>query len=207
MRSLTRLKATGVGRIYGLLDPDTLELRYIGKTCNTPEMRLKAHLKYAEAGKKAHLFNWLRSLNKPPLLKVLKENIPLAELNQREQSMIKWHRSHGTRLTNTTAGGDGGATTTDKVWTEEEKLKHSIRLKGIPHIGTAEHNHLHPRIVKGTFKHSEETKRKLSLGRIGVKNPSLAEYNKSPEARRQRSEAAKKQWATMRDKMLESLKR
>lgn len=204
MHYSTRSKTIGVGRIYGLYDPDTGELRYIGKTCHTPAVRLKGHLRNAERGARTHLCNWLRSLDRPPHYKVLKTTT-LEALNAAEVSMIRWHRSRGTALTNTTDGGDGGATTRGRVWSQEDRERHSRRLIGIPHRGVAENNRRNPPIKKGTFKHSEETKRKIAATKIGRPRPDLVGKAASQETRRKIQQATKQQWQTKREAMLAAL--
>jgi hypothetical protein len=46
-----------VGSIYGLFDPTTGTLRYIGKTKYTPAVRVKGHVGNAKAGGRTHLCN------------------------------------------------------------------------------------------------------------------------------------------------------
>jgi hypothetical protein len=93
--------------IYGLLDPDTLELRYIGKT-NQPEKRMKQHLYASQLKTKTHRNDWIRSLlqqGKKPAFIVLEQNVQDAD--EAEISWIVKTRQLGARLTNGTNGGDG----------------------------------------------------------------------------------------------------
>ena len=48
--------------IYGLLDPTTNELRYIGKTHKRRELRLQEHIERARNGEKTYVYNWIRRM-------------------------------------------------------------------------------------------------------------------------------------------------
>ena len=48
--------------IYGLIDPRTRCLRYIGKTHKRRELRLKEHIEAAEDGETSYVYNWIREL-------------------------------------------------------------------------------------------------------------------------------------------------
>lgn len=64
------MKAT----IYALVDPNTNQVRYVGRTRQTPEQRLAAHLK---PGNNSHpVYAWMRSLQPAlPVLVILQEGI------------------------------------------------------------------------------------------------------------------------------------
>jgi hypothetical protein len=94
------------GLIYGLVDPDTLELRYVGLTRVPTELRLRQHLNAAACCVKTHVYDWIRSLSCAPSLVVL-ERDPLDGLEAAEQRWIAEMRLSGARLTNMTDGGDG----------------------------------------------------------------------------------------------------
>jgi len=124
--------------IYALCDPDTLEVRYIGKS-NQPRKRFTTHLADKKRTYKTNWINKLKSLNKLPKLKIIEE----VQINSWEEAEKKWiaHYRHiyGNKLTNTTEGGEG--------------INHTpeIRLK----ISQAKTGH----------KVSEETRKKLSKPR------------------------------------------
>jgi hypothetical protein len=93
--------------IYGLLDPDTLELRYIGKT-KQPEKRMKQHLYPNQLKTKTHRNDWIKSLlqeGKKPGFIILERNVVNSD-----EAEIRWiaeMRTMGARLVNGTNGGDG----------------------------------------------------------------------------------------------------
>lgn len=93
--------------IYALRDPDTEEIRYIGKA-NDPEDRLAQHI--YQASRMEWLYQpyvpekirWLRQLaldDKEPRLEVLEE-IPRRQTWRAERKWIAWAREQGHRLTN-----------------------------------------------------------------------------------------------------------
>lgn len=96
--------------IYGLLDPRTTEIRYIGKSTYGLE-RPKRHQRRSIL-KRDHKSNWLRQLFDAGLtcdiivLERLRED---QDINEREISWIAYGKSLGWRLTNLTVGGDGSA--------------------------------------------------------------------------------------------------
>jgi hypothetical protein len=98
--------------IYGLIDPTTLDVRYIGKS-NNPYKRLYGrggHLN-PKAASHTHKACWIRSLlrqNLQPTCCILEqcENIK-AIYDAREINWIAFGRQIGWLLTNATDGGDG----------------------------------------------------------------------------------------------------
>ena len=92
--------------IYGLIDPLTLCLRYIGVT-SRPQVRLKEHL--TERGK-CHRIYWLDQLKKAklvPIFEVLAETDDLTWQDD-ERFLIGLFRALGADLVNDTDGGEGG---------------------------------------------------------------------------------------------------
>lgn len=92
--------------IYGLRDPETRAVRYVGKTVGSPRRRLTRHLAEARGGAKNHRCRWLRSLAAPPILDVF-FSVPDRLAGAVERHVIAVMRSNGAQLTNTTDGGDG----------------------------------------------------------------------------------------------------
>ena len=90
--------------IYGLQDPTTNEIRYVGKT-NNPKKRLMFHLYCNDTNK--HKSNWIMSLKKTgtkPNLLILEKTNEI-EWEEREKHWIKYGRDNGWRLTNICDGG------------------------------------------------------------------------------------------------------
>lgn len=76
--------------IYGLKDPNTLQIRYVGKS-NNPESRLKKHIKDAENAKKVHRLCWIKGLlerQQRPLLEIIEE-VDVNIWGEREDFWIK----------------------------------------------------------------------------------------------------------------------
>ena len=95
--------------IYALLDPDTLEVRYIGKSIN-PEKRFTVHICRSSAPD-SYRKRWLKKLltaGKRPVLRIIEE-VPIESWVERERFWIADYRSRGARLVNSTSGGEGFA--------------------------------------------------------------------------------------------------
>lgn len=111
--------------IYGLVDPNTGHLRYIGLSKNIHK-RFKDHLKIQRFRKikaTTHLYNWLRSLDKQPELIIIELTDNLAES---EQFYISYFKSLGCNLVNGTSGGDG---VSGYIFSQEQKKMISIKTK------------------------------------------------------------------------------
>ena len=88
----------GGGVIYGLIDPETLELRYVGKTIKSVEARLFKHRR-----NERHLGAWVRA--KGAVAVILE--ITTGDLDAAERRWIAELRGQGSRLLNVTDGGEG----------------------------------------------------------------------------------------------------
>ena len=92
--------------LYALIDPRTVEIRYIGKTTN-PKARYKGHL-YDQS--KTHRGAWLRVLRRlglKPVMNILEPIGSSKEAAVREQELIRDYRDEEYNLVTATAGGEG----------------------------------------------------------------------------------------------------
>lgn len=90
-----------LGDIYALCDPDTGEVRYIGKAKNT-KRRFAQHMR--ERRRDYPLYRWiekLRSEGKTPIVKILEA---ATDWREAEKRLIAQYQ--GKRLLNVAAGGD-----------------------------------------------------------------------------------------------------
>lgn len=114
-------------KIYGLVCPNSKQIRYIGVTRHSLEKRLNEHLR--ENKSKTYKQKWIKSL----LNKGLKPCIVLICLTdetnwiETEKFYIKLFKTNGFKLTNTSEGGEGGGSKGHKH-TEEWKLMASKRM-------------------------------------------------------------------------------
>ena len=93
--------------IYVLEDPNTEQIRYVGKS-NDPEKRLDNHLNPAKKHT-THKWNWLKKLKKngqKPNLKII-DKVPIKEWQFWERYWIEQFRQWGFHLTNYMGGGQG----------------------------------------------------------------------------------------------------
>lgn len=74
--------------IYALIDPDTADVRYVGRTRNNPWQRYSQHL--VTPGKVTKVWiQELRSEQKVPTLKILEEYVPAETASLRERYWIE----------------------------------------------------------------------------------------------------------------------
>lgn len=183
--------------IYTLKHPDTLEVRYVGKTVRSLSRRLGNHIANAKGSKhNKHLSNWILNIlkeNKKPIIELL-ETCQSGIWQEREQYWI----SQFPNLINLTAGGDGcigfihNSKAIEKIRQSKVGIKHSVefkeamskRLKGVPL--SEEHKSKIGLANKGR-KASEITRKKLSESHKGI--------SQREESKRKRSESIKLWWA------------
>lgn len=109
-----------VTKIYGLLDPESGDLRYIGKTVKTLRQRLRGHL-FDSKKKSNHRERWVNSLLSRGLEPIIEEFDAVAgDGSAEEVACIGVAKALGCRLTNGTAGGDGA---TGRALSPETKRK------------------------------------------------------------------------------------
>jgi len=154
--------------IYTLNDPETNEVRYVGKSDN-PKKRLYMHL-WRES--KTHKSSWIKSLKNKgltPLIEVLDE-VPLDDWRFWEMYWIAQLKVWGCDLVNHTEGGEGFASG-------------SLNPAHLPHVKA-----LRSEVHKGKVL-SDETKGLISKSLIGRKNP---EHSKRMTGRKQSKESIEK---------------
>lgn len=93
--------------IYGLVDPRTMLIRYVGSSA-TGLRRPNAHRTRKELAKRCHKASWIASLLKAGLdyIVVVLEESP-TDLHAAERFWIAYGRCLGWPLTNMTGGGEG----------------------------------------------------------------------------------------------------
>lgn len=91
-------------QIYGLHDPVTGELRYIGKANNSVN-RLKSHLRDSKK-RNTPVYCWIRKLAKDGLIPVCKVILETDDWVASERELIHVSRAMGDRLLNIADGGD-----------------------------------------------------------------------------------------------------
>lgn len=170
--------------IYGLIDPRTSELRYVGQTSRRVKTRLTAHLKSASDKSKLHVAVWLRGVlldGLCPDIEVFEAFEDDAEADEAEAFWIQYFSSIGCRLTNRCTGGR-----TRRGWHHSQETRDKWRRErrgpNAPRYGqpkserelaamsasakeTWKHKP-HPMLGK---RHSEETRAKIKANRKPAK--------------------------------------
>jgi len=183
--------------IYGLCDPRSGELRYIGKSTNVEE-RVARHIRKASA---RYLRRWIAGLlavGLRPEVVVLDQVNDSWEASIAEQFWIASMRLCGCRLTNLTYGGDGQRN--GYKHTPEARLKQSIAEKGKPWSASHRANH-------AAALASPQTRAKMSASRKGKPPPRAAVEGaiKALTGKRRPREIMEKAWAGSRAKKLRRL--
>lgn len=147
--------------VYGLVDPQTDVVRYIGKS-SSGLTRPKYHLYRNNIVRENHTHKraWLLELfdrGLRPAIRVLKECSSNEEVEEAERLLIKEYRQNGVGLTNLAEGGTSGSI--GASWSEasrrrlaETNKSNPVRMEHIRQLGSK---------WKGTTR-SEETKQKMS---------------------------------------------
>lgn len=118
--------------IYGLFDPTTGQLRYIGQT-NNPKKRLRDHCRPANLKDNSYKSNWIKSLGtKKPIMQVLEIFDNPYVLEEHEDFYIEYFKSLGCKLTNSTKGGKGTigyihTPETRKIFSDSAKIHSKLR--------------------------------------------------------------------------------
>jgi hypothetical protein len=164
--------------IYVLLEPDTNNVRYVGKAVDL-YTRIRNHYKPSRLIDKTHKNNWLNKLlneGKYVKVNVVEQLDDEKLLNEAEKKWIKHYKDLGCDLTNGTEGGDGGKMSPESI----EKMK----SKKIGVKLSEEHKQKISEGNKGRLV-TEETRNKLSEAR--------KTYVVSDETRKKQSESHKGQ--------------
>lgn len=151
------------GSVYGLHDPLTDELRYIGQTTSNLAHRLSGHLSLQNRQKSYRSARWVQSLvAKGPMIRLRVEASSQEELDRLEVEQIKTALEAGVRLTNCTVGGQGV-----KGWKHTEAWKEHMRQVMAGRCTNHPKHYERLADMKRGVSISEETKAKISAAKKG----------------------------------------
>ena len=156
------------GLIYLFVDNQQKPF-YVGKTIDLKK-RIKAHLLECKKNNRLYKYNKLRKILKTGLtiddvVVILEDNIDIEILDDKEIYYIKKLREDGYVLTNLTFGGDGGDT-----WSNNPNKKQILEYrKKLRQTTDWNKNMSQSKTGESWGQHSEETKKKMSKIRKGIK--------------------------------------
>lgn len=111
--------------IYGLLDPTTQQIKYVGRTIQSLEQRLKDHIWTSRRKSQCAKARWIRSLLgigfQPEIFEI--ETVPLEQSPEAEGAWIGYFRYIGAILLNEQSHNVGGAKSYVVEWTDERIAK------------------------------------------------------------------------------------
>lgn len=98
------------GHIYALCTPGGRPF-YIGRTVQSPGMRLGEHVREATTRNRQspvhHMVRHMVAGGKRPAIWVLESDVRLSQINRRERYWIRYYRKAGFDMLNYTGGGNG----------------------------------------------------------------------------------------------------
>lgn len=159
--------------VYGLIDPITAELRYIGYSMH-PEERNLQHYYPSKLKKRGHRNHWLKGLlriGKRAEMIMLEAYPTKKEAGQAETELIEYYRWIGCNLTNQALGGEGGSTRLGQTNSPEMRANIS---KGQMGKVISEDAKEKMRQAKLGTKQSQETKDKRARAMTGKKHSAVS---------------------------------
>lgn len=127
--------------IYGLVDPTTGQLRYVGKS--TSRLRRPARHSAPSELKKdnTHKGRWLKTLSQKPAVVVIQELDDTEILSEAERFWIQYFRQLGMPLTNLTDGGEGTKGLIRGKGSRPDLSALNVARRGIP-LSTSHKSHV-----------------------------------------------------------------
>ena len=153
----------GASVIYGLVDPRTMALRYVGKS-EAPAHRMRQHLKDES---KNHRVNWIKRLLSEGVqpMPILILVCPSCLAGEMETKVIRMLKAKGADLVNSTEGGEDLAFTPEVIKKRNKSISQSMKGRRM----SPEHYANYKAARSGKPK-SEAWKRSRSLS-MRVNNP------------------------------------
>lgn len=195
--------------IYGLADPRTGHVRYVGKTIDSITKRLGQHVYLARKKPNTHCARWIASLlSDGAFPEVFELELVGDDWREAEQFWIANLRAIGCDLVNHAIGGDGcngyrhSTDAKERIgaaWRGKKRPPETIE-KMRARIMTPEHCLKISQAKKGKVVISEEQRARISATLRGHQiseetRAKLRARGFTEEQRRKLSEAAKRQWA------------
>lgn len=147
--------------IYCLVDPRNGEPRYVGKTVQELEVRVNCHMQDKSNCHRVHWLNELKREGLKPDYFIIEEIEGAWPWQESERFWIGYFKRSGFKLTNNTSGGDGVPNLPP-----ETRARMRLTWLGKKHKPETIEK---LRACRPNYKHSEETKARMSASQKGRK--------------------------------------
>lgn len=147
--------------IYALVDPETGDIRYIGKSIR-PAERLQNHMNEVSNCHRSHWLQSLKAFGLRPSMLILERIVGEWPWQHSERAWIAYGRANGWPLTNNTNGGDGV-----EGLPAETRAKMAATWKGRKHKPETIKKIVSTRKANGSYATSDETRARMSAAHTG----------------------------------------
>lgn len=179
------MSATRSTEIYALCEPDTGEVRYVGKTSCGAARRLREHISLSK-NHRSHSYNWVRSLvarGLKPSSIILEVVEPGGDWAYAEKKWIAHFRSVSGKLVNQTDGGEG---VTGRKYTASAETRAKLSAASLGRQLSDDAKIRKSSALKKHYENDAAYQRRAEFCR---------EINSRPDVKEKQSAAAKKRWA------------
>ena len=112
--------------VYGLMDMEVGQIRYVGQTTRTMKKRFAEHVEHARQGRKTPVHCWIKSILDRGGEVGIMPIIENAVLHETEVEVIARLKDEGYDLLNVTNGGEG---TLGWIMSDEQRERHSEQMR------------------------------------------------------------------------------
>ena len=112
--------------VYGLMDMEVGQIRYVGQTTRTMKKRFAEHVEHARQGRKTPVHCWIKSILDRGGEVGIMPIIENAVLHETEVEVIARLKDEGYDLLNLTDGGEG---TLGWIMSDEQRERHSEQMR------------------------------------------------------------------------------
>lgn len=166
--------------IYGLIDPVTDEVRYIGKSIR-PYQRLQNHMNEVSRCYRSHWLQGLKAKGMKPRLLILDRLCPDQDWQDCERHWIATGREMDWPLTNNTDGGDGvcGLPAATRERMRQTWLGRKHRPESLIKIGMASRGRVKSEASKAAMREKMKGRKITWIDKVSAANSKLSDQDQA----------------------------